>query len=209
VIDLKGDEGGEFQLKFTINPPIQCGDVNAPPVWDADMDLITWLQDQARALAAKCGIRPDTLILGSQAASIFASNKSVQAERNLMAYTQMTAPQYQDAAVTFLGRYAGLDVFEYNGVYIVGDANNQDVAQDFLTPATAILACSQAAGTMTYGAISLVEDEGIAIYAAERVADSFANKGGGTWTQRVSSRYAPCPGDSSSWQTFTVVAPAP
>jgi Phage major capsid protein E len=154
-------------------------------------------------------IRPDTLILGSQAASIFASNKSVQAERNLMAYTQMTAPQYQDAAVTFLGRYAGLDVFEYNGVYIVGDANNQDVAQDFLTPATAILASSQAAGTMTYGAISLVEDEGIAIYAAERVADSFANKGGGTWTQRVSSRYAPCPGDSSSWQTFTVVAPAP
>jgi hypothetical protein len=58
VIDLKGDEGSEFQLKFTINPPIQCGAVDAPPVWDANMDLITWLGDQARALAAKWGSGP-------------------------------------------------------------------------------------------------------------------------------------------------------
>jgi hypothetical protein len=137
LINLSGDGGAKFEIKFTINPPIQCGDANMPPVWDADMDLITWLKDKARALAAKCGQRPDTLIMGSRASSIFSSNKSVEAERTLMAYTQNMVPEYEDAAVTFVGRYAGLDVFEYLGVYIVGDANNEDVAKDFLAAVVA------------------------------------------------------------------------
>src|ERR1700745_2426971 len=100
-----GASGGAFQLKFEINPPINCLKGGTPPAWNssAEPDLILWSQTEARSLAAKCGIRPDSLILGSSAAALFMANKSVAAERALLANLQNTAPTFEDAAVTFIG----------------------------------------------------------------------------------------------------------
>ena len=113
------------------------------------MNLITWLQEEARALAAKSGIRPDTLVCGSKAAATFMSNEAVVTERQLPAFTQDTAPTYEDAAVTFIGRYAGLKVYEYDGIYVTGDVSGADVVNDFIAPDQAILASTTAAGSMT------------------------------------------------------------
>ena len=121
IVDIKGDDrdepSGRLTLKFEINPPIALSGADA---WDAATapDVIAWLHAQARQLAAKCGVRPDTLILGPGAAAAFLANPSVMRERQLLAYIKDTAPELEDAATTFIGRYAGLDVYEYDGIYI-------------------------------------------------------------------------------------------
>jgi len=44
VIDLKGDDDGEFKITFEVNPPITCLVGGDPPAWNtADVNLITWL----------------------------------------------------------------------------------------------------------------------------------------------------------------------
>jgi Phage major capsid protein E. len=207
VIDLRGDEGGDFQIKFVINPPIACTIGGTPPAWNTtpEIDLITWLQTEARALAGKCGMRPDTLILGSAAAAIFMSNKAVQDERHIIALNAVPGPVFEDQAVTFIGRYAGLNVYEYDGVFVTGDASGNDVVNDMIPANSAILASTVAAGAIVYGAISVVEDIGVQIFAATRVPTSWSDKDNSVWTQRVSSRYAPSPGDTASWQTYSSV----
>jgi len=199
VIDLKGDEGGDFHLKFEINPPVTCTVGGTPPAWNTtpEIDLITWLQTEARALAAKCGIRPDTLICGSLAAAIFMSNKAVQAERQIIAFNAVPGPVFEDQAVTFIGRYAGLNVYEYDGVYVAGDASGVDQVFDMIAPTSPILASTTASGAIVYGAISIVEDAGVQIFAAQRVPHSWSDKDNSLWTQRVSSRYCPAPADTS------------
>jgi Phage major capsid protein E. len=111
----------------------------------------------------------------------------------------------EDQATTFVGRYAGLNVFEYDGVYVTGDSSGNDVVQDMIAPESAILASSSASGAIVYGAISIVEDTGVEIYAARRVAHSWSDKDNSLWTQRVSSRYCPAPADTATWQTYTVI----
>jgi major capsid protein E len=207
IIDLKGDEGGDFQLKFEINDPIACTVGGTPPAWNTtpEIDLITWLQTEARALAGKCGIRPDTLILGSSAAASFMANPSVAAERALLAYLQNTSPVFEDTATTFIGRYSGLNVYEYDGVYVSGDSQGVDQVHDMVAPEVAILASTTASGAIVYGAISVVEDSGVQIFAAQRVPHSWADKDNSVWTQRVSSRYCPAPADTATWQTYKVI----
>jgi Phage major capsid protein E len=191
IIDLKGDEGGDFQLKFEINDPIACTSGGTPPAWNTtpEIDLITWLQTEARALAGKCGMRPDTLICGSMAAALFMANKSVQAERQIIAFNAVPGPTFEDQAVTFIGRYAGLNVYEYDGVYVMGDGQAVDQVFDMIAPTSAILASTTAAGAIVYGAINVVEDAGVQIFASQRVPHSWADKDNSLWTQGVSSRY--------------------
>jgi hypothetical protein len=207
VIDLHGDEGGDFQIKFEINPPVACTVGGTPPAWNTtpEIDLITWLQTEARALAAKCGIRPDTLICGSTAAALFMADKSVQAERQIIAFNAVPGPVFEDQAVTFIGRYAGLNVYEYDGVFVSGDASGVDQVFDMIDPTNAILASTTASGAIVYGAISIVEDTGVQIFAAQRVPHSWSDRDNSLWVQRVSSRYCPAPADTASWQTYTVI----
>lgn len=133
------------------------------------------------------------------------ANKSVAAERQLTALNAVPGPIFEDQAVTFIGRYAGLNVFEYDGVYVQGDAVGVDQVHDMIAPESAILASTTASGAVVYGAISIVEDSGVEIYAARRVPHSWADKDNNLWTQRVSSRYCPAPAHTATWQTYTVI----
>jgi hypothetical protein len=58
---------------------------------------------------------------------------------------------------------------------------------------------------MVHGAIAVTETEGIEIFEARRVPQSWAVKTIPSGTQRVSSRYRPCPADTATWQTFSVL----
>ncbi len=118
-------------------------------------------------------------------------------------------PTFEDHAVTFIGRYAGLNVFEYGGVYVQGNDQAVDSVYDMIAPDSAILASTTASSAMVYGPISIVEDSGVEIYAAQRVPHSWSDKDDSLWTQRVSSRYCPAPADTATWQTYTVIDPAP
>jgi hypothetical protein len=84
-------------------------------------------------------------------------------------------PTFEDQAVTFIGRYAGLNVFEYGGVYVQGNDQAVDSVYDMIAPDSAILASTTASGAMVYGAISIVEDSGVEIYAAQRVPHSWSD----------------------------------
>jgi Phage major capsid protein E len=40
IIDLKGDEGGDFQIKFEISPLIDCLKGGTPPAWNSSLSPI-------------------------------------------------------------------------------------------------------------------------------------------------------------------------
>ena len=61
-------------------------------------------------------------------------------------------------------------------------ANAVDTAVDFFKPEGAIMACSQAPGTMTYGAVAIAEEAGIAIYAASRLRPPVGGLLGKLWS---------------------------
>ena len=170
---------------------------------------MAWLTDQARKLAAKCGVRPDTLILGSSAARAFMANPAVMRERTLLANIQDTSPEFEDRAVAFIGRFAGLECYEYNGIYVEStlgeDDKFTDEVQDMIPAGCAILASTAMSGAMCYGGIAVTENNQIVVHAARRVPTSWPDRDNGLWKQRVSSRFAPAPADSGSWQTYSNV----
>jgi hypothetical protein len=212
TIDIVGDDPGDpaarVTLTYEINPPIALTGADA---WDATSapDLVAWLTDQARRLAAKCGVRPDVLILGASAARAFLSNAAVMRERTLLANLVDTSPEFEDAATTFIGRYAGIDCYEYNAIYVESslgeDDKFSDVVLDMIPAGCAILASTALSGAMCYGGISVTENNQIVVHAARRVPISWPDRDNSLWKQRVSSRFAPAPADSGSWQTFSSV----
>jgi hypothetical protein len=119
-------------------------------------------------------------------------------ERTLLANIQNSAPEVEDGSVTFVGRYAPLDVFEYCGIFldsVLGeDSKYSDQVRDMIDPPAAIL-CSQAIlGSMAYGAVAISEDRAITIHAAKRVPQCWSHRDNGLWRRRVSSRFCPVPG---------------
>ena len=212
VGDDPSDPAGHLTLNFEINEPVS---LSGSAAWNADPppDIIAWLQSQCRALAQKSGVRPDTLILGAEASAAFLANPAVMRERTLLANIQDTAPEVEDSSVMFLGRFAALDCFEYDGIFLESvlgeDGKYTDQVRDMIDPRSAIL-CSQAIpGSMCFGAISITEDRAIQVYAAKRVPQSWADRENGLWRQRLSSRFCPVPSDSASWQIFASVLTAP
>jgi hypothetical protein len=94
----------------------------------------------------------------------------------------------------FLGKFAALDVFEYNGIFLESvetDGKFSDQVRDMIAPQSAILCSTALGGNMNYGAVSITEDRAITIYAARRVPQSWPDKNNGLWRQRVSSRFCP------------------
>jgi hypothetical protein len=61
------------------------------------------------------------------------------------------SPQSEDTATTFIGRYAGLNVYEYDGIYVESELGSEgkyaDTVKDMIGQSTAILASTAMAGT--------------------------------------------------------------
>jgi hypothetical protein len=64
-------------------------------------------------------------------------------------------------------------------------------------------------GAMVFGAIAVTEQNAVVVHGARRVPVAWVDRDNSLWKQQVSSRFAPAPADSGSWQTYSSVLTPP
>ncbi len=200
-IRFAADGGTEVVLQFEGNERIVLpGDQFFD---NADASPLETLNEQARVLASKCGVRPTHCVLGAAAARSFLRNPAVVKERNLMAYTNFPEAQELPDSITYLGRFSGLHVMEYNGIFQTSDGS----VVDLMPPNLALLLNQNQQGLFHYGAIGQIEDGQMRFYSEKRVPL--------IWTEnvdvyhfRLASRFCPLPADILNYQCLQVVAEA-
>ena len=175
--------------------------------WASSYDLIGKLSSKAAEMR-KSGSNPDTLILGTDAASALLANTKIQ---KLMDMRQVDMgnikPEELEDGVMYIGRIAmpGFigDIYSYDEFYKDDSGNDMPL----IDPSTAILINSRLKNAMIYGAVTYI-DRRTGEYVSEMnpyvpYTDYSVNPP--VKTLYMASRPLPLPKDLTSWRVMKEV----
>lgn len=188
----------EIDFKFT-NKVVLSG----TSAWDKeDANIAKDISDWRRKVIKSSGVAPDTLILGENAANAFLDDKKIMDQMNKLNYNiGAIEPRIIDDAITLIGRINGVEVYSYDEWYI----DDEGVEQPFV-PKNAALLAKAGAGSIAYGAISQMNDEGnVETFEGRAVPKKWTNIENDVKMLRISSRPLPIPDDVDGWVVAQVI----
>lgn len=167
------------------------------------------LDDWRRIISQQCGLAPDVALLGRSAAKALKSNTALVTQLNTLRIDLgRIAPEYdQPRGVTYIGRLAGMDLWEYNEWYI--DPENIGAGEQPMIPDKVVmLGSSQAQTELAYGAVPKADEEtkALSLITGTRVPDSWIQKEPAARFVKVSARPLPIPTQVNAFLKATVVA---
>lgn len=205
-------EGVDVILDFGRNAGNTIALLAAADRWTAATANIEGnLDDWRRVVSQRTGLSADTAILGRLAAKALKSNTSLINQLNtLRVDLGRVAPEYDQArGVTYIGRLAGLDIWEYNEWYV--DPENILAGEQPMIPDKVVLiGATQAQTELAYGAVPVATGQdgssAITLATGARVPDSWIQKEPAARFVKVSSRPLPVPTQVNAFLKATVVA---
>jgi hypothetical protein len=156
-----------------------------------------------RAVSSASNNIADVIVFGSEAASLFENNESVQNafDRRFMIQGEIR-PEQREWGLTTLGTWRGLDLLVNETTYTAKDGTTKS----FVPEDSVLVACSVNQGVMSYAGVAQGDPstQQMQVYEGTRIPLVWLPDNEDVRKLRLSSRPCPVPPDSSNWTVMKV-----
>ncbi|MCE5200556.1 MAG: major capsid protein [Armatimonadota bacterium] len=201
VISLEGEGVKDtITVGHTLNVVL-----NGADLWNtATADILGDIDDGCDEVIEACGITPDTLILGKDAAKCFMANEKVQKALDVRNFNVGSVnPRELPNGAVYIGTYGPVEIFRYPEWY---RDDTTKASTPMIPVGAAILCCSQTRNPsqkMVFGAHFEVAEE--RTYVSELIPRVWTDKPSNTRFLEVVSYPVPIIPDVDSWLVMTVL----
>jgi hypothetical protein len=196
------------EANFTITIPKPSGNnITLSVFWDdVANDPAADFKTAKSVISEAVGLGVTDVVLGSEAAAAFLASDSVKAlldNRNISAGNIDLQQQYRDDGALFLGRFCGVNVWEYARTVKVGGVSTALIRAKY---AEFLAVTPQAENTLYYGAIPDLDAFQGRLFQAERFSKSWTIPDPSSMQMLLHTRPLPIPRRPGSMVSMKVVS---